>query len=84
MLRRITKNMPFNSGYHCSSGYVFHAKQQAAWLAVFNGATGAQLGTQSVGIYFGNGDQNNYFKFVLHANNGSPGFKFFANRMVLL
>ena len=41
----------------------------------FNGATGAQLGTQSVGIYFGNGDQNNYFKFVLHANNGNPGFQ---------
>ena len=41
----------------------------------FNGATGAQLGTQSVGIYFGNGDQDNYFKFVLHANNGNPGFQ---------
>ncbi len=41
----------------------------------FNGATGSQLGTQSFGIYFGNGDQNNYFKFVLHANNGNPGFQ---------
>jgi hypothetical protein len=41
----------------------------------FNGATGTQLGTQSVGIYFGNGDQDNYFKFVLHANNGNPGFQ---------
>ncbi len=41
----------------------------------FNGSTGAELGTQSHGIYFGNGDQNNYFKFVLHANNGNPGFQ---------
>jgi hypothetical protein len=41
----------------------------------FNGSTGAALGTQSHGIYFGNGDQNNYFKFVLHANNGNPGFQ---------
>ena len=41
----------------------------------FNGATGSELGTQSVGIYFGNGDQDNYFKFVLHANNGNPGFQ---------
>ena len=41
----------------------------------FNGATGSQLGTQSFGIFFGNGDQNNYFKFVLHANNGNPGFQ---------
>ena len=41
----------------------------------FNGATGSNLGTQSVGMYFGNGDQDNYFKFVLHANNGNPGFQ---------
>ncbi|MEO5977193.1 MAG: kelch repeat-containing protein, partial [Chryseolinea sp.] len=41
----------------------------------FDGATGGGLGTQFQGIYFGNGDQNNYFKFGLHANNGNPGFQ---------
>ncbi|NEU07919.1 hypothetical protein GZH53_06305, partial [Flavihumibacter sp. R14] len=41
----------------------------------FDGATGSQLGTQSQGIYFGTGDQDNYMKIVLHANNGNPGFQ---------
>ena len=41
----------------------------------FNGASGQQLGTQSQGIYFGTGDQNNYLKLVLHANSGNPGLQ---------
>ena len=41
----------------------------------FNGASGGQLGTQSQGIYFGTGDQNNYLKLVLHANSGNPGLQ---------
>lgn len=41
----------------------------------FDGATGENLGTQFHGIYFGTGDQDNYFKFGLHANNGRPGFQ---------
>ena len=41
----------------------------------FDGATGGNLGTQFHGIYFGTGDQDNYFKFGLHGNNGNPGFQ---------
>ena len=41
----------------------------------FDGATGIQLGNQSQGIYFGTGDQDNYMKLALHANNGNSGFQ---------
>ncbi|MFZ9504015.1 MAG: malectin domain-containing carbohydrate-binding protein, partial [Cyclobacteriaceae bacterium] len=40
----------------------------------FGGATGAQLQNQSQGIFIGKGDQDNYLKIVLSANNGQPGF----------
>jgi len=41
----------------------------------FDGATGTELGTQSQGVYFGTGDQDNYYKIALHANNGVPGIQ---------
>ncbi|MDH4057563.1 MAG: putative Ig domain-containing protein, partial [Cyclobacteriaceae bacterium] len=41
----------------------------------FDGLSLQQLGSQSQGIYFGTGDQDNYFKLVLHANQGNPGFQ---------
>jgi outer membrane protein assembly factor BamB len=33
-------------------------------------------GFQSMGLYIGNGDQDNYAKLVVSANNGSPGVQF--------
>ena len=41
----------------------------------FGGATASQLTQQSQGIFIGTGDQDNYIKLVLSANNGKPGFR---------
>jgi hypothetical protein len=43
-------------------------------LAAFEGETPA--GNQSMGMYIGTGDQDNYLKVVLTANNGNPGITF--------
>ncbi|WP_276372040.1 malectin domain-containing carbohydrate-binding protein [Chryseolinea sp. H1M3-3] len=61
-----------------TSTFTLHGRLLGA--PFFNGATGSALGTQSVGIYFGNGDQDNYFKFVLHANNGNSGFQILSEQ----
>ncbi len=39
----------------------------------FNGAT--PQGSESLGIYIGNGDQDNYLKLVVAANSGNPSFE---------
>ncbi|MFZ9980857.1 MAG: malectin domain-containing carbohydrate-binding protein [Cyclobacteriaceae bacterium] len=41
----------------------------------FGGAYGSLLVRQSQGIFIGKGDQDNYLKLVLYANQGQPGFR---------
>jgi hypothetical protein len=41
----------------------------------FGGASGSLLVRQSQGIFIGRGDQDNYLKLVLFANQGNPGFR---------
>lgn len=41
----------------------------------FGGASGSMLTRQSQGVFIGKGDQDNYLKLVLFANQGNPGFK---------
>jgi len=57
-----------------SSTSVFTVRSALEGTPFFNGF----FQDQSQGIFIGNGDQDNYLKFVLAANNGNGGFQLLA------
>jgi hypothetical protein len=56
----------------------FIIKSKLQGTPFFNGIPLNELGDQTQGIYIGTGDQNNYLKVVLAANNGNPGIQIYG------
>jgi N-acetylneuraminic acid mutarotase len=57
---------------------IFSINSKLQGTPFFNGIPLNELEDQTQGIYIGNGDQDNYLKFVLAANAGNPGVQVYG------